>query len=175
MNMILKIIGSLIVFVSSSLLGYMYSRKCSERPKDLRALQGLLQMFENEVSFLSNVLTEAFLKISKCCDSGVSAFFSQTVEILNSDEGINARDAWTKAVKENINKTALNSEDEEILISFGKMLGSSDIEGQIKNIRLTLNQLKMQEEKAEELRKKNESMYRSLGVLGGLAIIIILF
>ena len=69
----------------------------------------------------------------------------------------------------------MNSEDEEILISFGKLLGSSDTEGQIKNIRLTLNQLKMQEEKAEELRKKNESMYRNLGVLGGLAIIIILF
>ncbi|NLP14782.1 MAG: stage III sporulation protein AB [Clostridium sp.] len=173
--MLLKIVGSLIVFISSSLLGYMYSRKCSERPKDLRTLQGLLQMFENEISFLSNVLTKAFLKIYRCNDSGVSAFFGHTVEILNSDAGINARDAWTKAVRENINKTALNSEDEEILISFGKLLGSSDVEGQIKNIRLTLNQLKMQEEKAEELRKKNESMYRNLGVLGGLAIIIILF
>ena len=34
------------------------------------------------------------------------------------------------------------------------MLGSSDLEGQIKNIRLTLNQLKLQEQKAEEFRKK---------------------
>ena len=153
--MLLKIVGSLIVFISSSLLGYMYSRKCSERPKDLRTLQGLLQMFENEISFLSNVLTKAFLKIYRCNDSGVSAFFGHTVEILNSDAGINARDAWTKAVRENINKTALNSEDEEILISFGKLLGSSDVEGQIKNIRLTLNQLKMQEERRRTEKKMN--------------------
>jgi len=55
------------------------------------------------------------------------------------------------------------------------MLGSSDVEGQIKNIRLTINQLKLQEQKAEELRAKNEAMYRNLGILGGLAIIIILF
>ena len=37
--------------------------------------------------------------------------------------------------------TALNREDEQILLSFGKSLGNTDLEGQIKNIRLTLAQL----------------------------------
>lgn len=78
------------------------------------------------------------------------------------------------AVKENIKKTALKKEDEAIVLSFGKMLGASDLEGQISNIRLTLTQLKMQEEKAEEEKEKNKTMYMNLGVLGGLAIVIIL-
>ncbi|HHV28596.1 stage III sporulation protein SpoIIIAB [Acetivibrio mesophilus] len=173
--MLLKIIGSLIVLVSSTLLGYMYSRRCSKRPGELRTLQGFLQIFENEISFMSNVLKDAFLKIYMYDDSGVSAFFKGTVDALENEAGLNASEAWTKAVKENIKNTSLNSEDEEIIISFGKMLGSSDVEGQIKNIRLTINQLKLQEQKAEELRIKNEAMYRNLGILGGLAIIIILF
>jgi len=87
------------------------------------------------------------------------------VEALENDTGITAGEAWAKAVKENIKNTSLNKEDEEIIISFGKMLGSSDVEGQIKNIRLTINQLKLQEQKAEELRAKNEAMYRNLGYL----------
>jgi len=124
---------------------------------------------------MSNVLKDAFLKIYMYDDSGVSAFFKGTVDALENEAGLNASEAWTKAVKENIKNTSLNSEDEEIIISFGKMLGSSDVEGQIKNIRLTINQLKLQEQKAEELRIKNEAMYRNLGILGGLAIIIILF
>jgi stage III sporulation protein AB len=33
----------------------------------------------------------------------------------------------------------------------------------------------VQESKAEEMKKKNEKMYRSLGVLSGLAIAIIFF
>ncbi|ABN52079.1 MAG TPA: stage III sporulation protein AB [Hungateiclostridium thermocellum] len=173
--MLLKIIGSLIVFMSSSLLGYMYSRRCSKRPAELRALQGYLQMFETEISFMSNVLKDAFTKIYMYDDSSVAVFFKGTVEALENDTGITAGEAWAKAVKENIKNTSLNKEDEEIIISFGKMLGSSDVEGQIKNIRLTINQLKLQEQKAEELRAKNEAMYRNLGILGGLAIIIILF
>lgn len=171
--MLLKIVGSLIVLVSSSLLGYSHAKTYAKRPQELKILQSLLQIFENEISFLSNVLEEAFLKVHKCTDSSVSVFFGAAVKNLN--EGFCADEAWTKAVKDNISKTNLNSEDENIIISFGKMLGSSDLEGQIKNIRLTVNHLKIQEQKAEDMKVKNEGMYKNLGVLGGLAIIILLF
>jgi len=171
--MILKILGSLIVFISCSLLGYSHARTYAKRPEELKVLQTLLQIFENEISFLSNILREAFQKVYSCTDSSVAVFFKATIE--NLDDGLCASEAWTKAVRENISKTNLNSEDENIIISFGKMLGSSDLEGQIKNIRLTVNQLKIQEQKAEELRSKNERMFKNLGVLGGLAIIILLF
>lgn len=173
--MLVKMIGSLIVFIASSLWGYVQSQKYSKRPSELRTLQALFQMFENEISFLSNVLSDAFMKIYKCSDSSVSLFFKSTVDSLNNETGINASEAWSRGVCDNISKTNLNYEDKEILISFGKLLGVSDLEGQIKNIRLTLNQIKIQEQKAEEQRVKNEGMFKNLGILGGLAIIIILF
>ncbi|MDQ2085300.1 stage III sporulation protein SpoIIIAB [Herbivorax sp. ANBcel31] len=173
--MAVKILGCLIVFISSSLLGHIYSRKCSKRPNELRTLQAMLQMFENEISFLSNKLSDAFYKIYNGNESTVSNFFKSTVKNLCKEPGISASKAWKSAVESNIKNTSLDKEDEQIIISFGKMLGTSDLEGQIKNIRMTLNQLKLQEEKAEEFRKKNEAMYRNLGILGGLAIIIILF
>jgi stage III sporulation protein AB len=162
------------VIATSAFLGYYLSLDCSKRPGQLRVLQGLLTMLENEICFLSSLLTDSFKKISASSDSVVAEIFDDTVKILNAGEGFNAFEAWETAVRNNIKKTSLNKEDEEILVSFGKMLGASDIEGQIKNIRLTLNQLKMQEQKAEESKKKNESMYRSLGILGGLALVIIL-
>lgn len=171
--MLLKIIGSLIVLISSSLLGFSHAKTYAKRPIELKVLQTLLQIFENEISFLSNVLEDAFMKVSRCSDSKVAAFFEGAAKNLN--EGFCASEAWEMAVRDNIKNTSLNSEDEGIIISFGKILGSSDLEGQIKNIHLTLNLLKIQEQKAEELKAKNESMYKNLGVLGGLAIIILLF
>jgi stage III sporulation protein AB len=171
--MLLKIIGGIFVISASSFLGYALSRDCAKRPHQLRVLQALFQMFENEVVFLSNVLTEAFEKISTSNNDEVASFFKATVKNLKTTN-ISANKAWETALNENIKKTALNKEDEAILISFGKMLGNSDIEGQVKNIRLTINQIKLQEQKAEESRKKNEKMYRSLGILGGLAVVIIL-
>lgn len=173
--MLFKIIGSIIVVAGSSFLGYFYSLDCSRRPNQLRELQGLLQMFENEISFLSNLLADAFNRICNSSNSEVAIIFKETTFNLNKDSGCGGAEAWNKAVMKNIKKTALNKEDEEILISFGKMLGNSDLEGQIKNIKLTLCQIKLQEQKAEEYKKKNEAMYKALGVLGGLAIAIIMF
>lgn len=172
--MLFKIAGSIIVILSCSFLGFILSRDCSRRPQQLRELQGLLQMFENQISYLSDIITEAFERIGRVSGSGTGIFFNKTVEILKDGIISNASEAWEQAVKQCIRTTALNREDEEIMLSFGKLLGNTDIEGQVKNIRLTLGQLELQESKAEESRKRNENMYRSLGMLGGIAVVIVL-
>ncbi len=172
--MLFKLAGSLIVILSCTFLGFILSRDCRKRPQQLRELQSMLQMFENQISYLSDVITEAFERICRVGHSETAVLFTKTVELLREERGVNASQAWETAVRQNIRKTSLNREDEEVLVSFGKMLGSSDLEGQLKNIRLTLGQLKMQEEKAEESRSRNENMYRSLGILGGIAVVIVL-
>ena len=169
-----KITGSLIVILSCTFLGYILSTDCRKRPQQLRELQSMLQMFENQISYLSDVITEAFIRIGKVCRSETGIFFTVTAEMLNESRNLTASQAWEYAVTQNIKRTALNREDEEILITFGKMLGCTDIDGQLKNIRLALEQLKQQEAKAEASRNKNEKMYRSLGVLGGIAVVIVL-
>lgn len=173
--MLFKIAGSMIVILSCTFLGFVLSNDSRRRPQQLRELQSLLQMFENQISYLSDVIAKAFDRISRIGCSVTCIFFSRTVEILKEERSVNASQAWEKAVRENIKKTSLNREDEEVLVAFGKILGSSDLEGQVKNIRLTLGQLKIQEEKAEDSRHKNENMYRSLGILGGIAVVIVLF
>jgi len=172
--MLFKLAGSVIVILSCTFLGFVLSNDCKRRPQQLRELQSLLQMFENQITYLSDVISEAFERISRVGCSETCIFFSKTVEILKKERAISASEAWELAVRQNIKKTSLNMEDEEIIAAFGKMLGSSDLEGQVKNIRLTLEHLKLQEEKAEESRRSNEKMYRSLGILGGIAVVIVL-
>lgn len=172
--MLFKILGSIVVILASTALGYALSREFSKRPQEIRILQAHLQMLENEIVFMSSLLTDAFEKIYKSGNSAVNGFFGKTAEYLVKNTNLNALEAWEMSVRNNIKNTALNKEDEEILLSFGKMLGNSDRDGQVNNIRLTLAQLKLQEQKAEENRKKNEMMYKRLGILGGIAIVIIL-
>jgi len=172
--MIFKIIGSIIVILSCSFIGMILSRDCAKRPAQLRELQGSLHMLENQICYLCEVIIDAFEKISRVGGTQTGIFFTRTIEILREEKTISAADAWELAVSQCIGRTSLNSEDREILLAFGKLLGNTDVEGQIRNIRLTLEQLKLQEQKAETSRKKNEGMYRSLGVLGGLAVVTLL-
>jgi stage III sporulation protein AB len=172
--MIIKIIGSVLLICATSAIGFSLAADCSKRPKVLRELQVLLQIFENEISYLSNLLAESFERIYEGSKTDASLLFKEAAANL-SISGITADTAWEKAVRENSSKLGLNKEDQSILITFGKMLGNSDLEGQLHNINLVSSQLKLQELKAEEMRQKNEKMYRSLGVLSGLAITVVLF
>ena len=53
-------------------------------------------------------------------------------------------------------------------------MGKTDIKGQVNQIELTSSFLDNQIKKAELERQKNEKLYRSLGMILGLGIVIIL-
>ena len=52
--------------------------------------------------------------------------------------------------------------------------GQTDVEGQVSQIEVTKSFIDMQIDKAEEERKKNEKLYKTLGIIVGLAIVIVL-
>ena len=59
----------------------------------------------------------------------------------------NIYESWSKAIDEN--KSALILEDKEIIKMMGKLLGKTDIKGQVNEILLTQNLIEKQIEKAE--------------------------
>ena len=68
----------------------------------------------------------------------------------------------------------LSNEDITILKNLSKLLGQTDVEGQISQIEVVNQFLNSQLENANEERRKNEKMYRTLGIVTGLTIAIIL-
>ena len=54
------------------------------------------------------------------------------------------------------------------------MLGKTDLEGQVSEIKLVQNFLNTQIDIAEKEKQKNEKLYKTLGGVIGLAIVIIL-
>ena len=72
---------------------------------------------------------------------------------------------------ENLNIT---NEDKMALANLGKLLGKTDLKGQIEQIEMTEDFLDEQIRKARSKMNKNEKLYRTLGMVVGLAIVIIL-
>ena len=72
-------------------------------------------------------------------------------------------------------RSALKPSDQEILAQFGRNLGQHTLTQQQKHIQLTIQYLQRQLEEAEEQKKRYESMTKSIGVLIGLFIVILLF
>ncbi|NMB08302.1 MAG: stage III sporulation protein AB, partial [Tissierellia bacterium] len=59
-------------------------------------------------------------------------------------------------------------------LSLGRVLGSSDRKDQEKNFSLILKQISFLQNDARLEKEKNEKMFKGLGILIGLAIVIIL-
>ena len=70
--------------------------------------------------------------------------------------------------------TNFSKEDIEIIKGLAKMLGRTDIDGQVSEIRLTDKFLDVQIKDAENEKIKNEKLYKTLGATVGLALVIVL-
>jgi stage III sporulation protein AB len=173
--MVLKLAGILMIISASVAGGFLKSQQCTRRPHQLRSLQSMFLLFENEILYSANVLSDSFERICMYSKGAETIFFKKMLEILRHDHAIGAPAAWEMSVNESYLKTALNAEDVAVLQIFGKMLGMTDLDSQVKHARLVSVQLGAQALKADETVKKNASMYRNLGILCGLAAAIVLF
>ena len=85
---------------------------------------------------------------------------------------IDLKEAWEKEIKESDN--SLSKEDIEILLSIGKVLGTTDVEGQVNQIILAEELIENKIKEAEIEKAKNAKLYRVLGTSAGLTLAIIL-
>ncbi|HHV17473.1 MAG TPA: stage III sporulation protein AB, partial [Thermoanaerobacterales bacterium] len=130
---------------------------------------------ESEINYGHSPLPEALRSISKKCEKDVTELFAETAKNLSSRDGLTAGEAWEKSLKDFYNNSYITDNDYEILLAFGKYLGSTDKQDQIKNIRLALSNLKQQEITSIEEKQKNEKLWKYLGILSGLMIFLLLY
>ncbi len=167
----LKFILLTILFCTSTMIGVLISKRYSNRVKVLKELKKALNIFEVKINFSYETLPEIFKEISKKIHGTASRVFEDTVNIVNK-ENITVGEAWERSVE--LNGEELNNEDKDCIKTLGKLLGKTDIEGQLNQIKLVTEFLDSQINEADEEKSKNEKMYQKLGAIVGLIIVIVL-
>lgn len=165
----IKILILFVIFILSNLIGKMIAGKYRYRLIELQEMKSALSVFKTKIKFTFEPIPEIFSELSKKLDSNISKIFKNANENMIND---NAGQAWEKAIDTSSNY--LNKEDKNTLKMLGKMLGQSDVEGQISQIEVTEEFLNKQIEQAENEKNKNERLFQKLGTIMGLALVIIL-
>lgn len=166
---IIKLILLFGVFGTSTIIGMLISKKYINRLQILKDLKNALNIFEVKVNFSCETIPEIFKEISTKFKGTVGKIFSNTVENM---ENMVAGEAWEKAL--NNNCEALKKEDINSIKPLGKLLGKTDVEGQLTQIKLVLEFLEKQINEASEEKNKNAKMYQKLGAVVGLIMVIVL-
>ncbi|SHI55180.1 stage III sporulation protein AB [Geosporobacter subterraneus DSM 17957] len=171
--MVIKVVFSLVILIATSSIGYIYASRYNHRVQQLRHILHGIQLLETEVLYSSNPLPEAMKRAGERSHPSVSGIFLDTAQCLYSRKGLSLSEAWNNAVEKHAAHGPLQDIDQEVLMDFGKQLGTSDKDNQKKNFHMVTLELQKQQLFAEEERSKNEKMCRSLGILAGLAIVIV--
>ena len=173
--MFLRIIGTMLVMTGSVGIGMYLSAKEGFRVQDLLEFKKALLILSSEIEYMRSTLSEACANISKRTSLGVSAIFGRFSRLLVEGEGETAYQLWLTAMDECKDKAFLADEDRTVLEDFGKTLGYLDKQMQKNAIEFAVTYIDEKSASLAAASDKNKRMYRSLGVIGGLLLTVVLW
>ena len=148
----LKTAGAFLSLLASTGIGVSFSMDLKKRCEELRILKRLAAMLRGEIRYAKTPLPEAFVRIAQRLSEPFQGFLEEVAE----------------------EQTRLTGADRERLKTLGEVLGYLDREMQLAAIDLYLEQLDCGIAEALEDRGSKERLYRSLGVAGGIFLVILL-
>lgn len=165
----IKLFILFLIFLSSLRAGKIIAKKYSNRVDELKEMKNALNMFLTKIKFTYESVPEAFIEIGNSVNGNIGKIFRTASENMKEKA---AGEAWEEVIEKT--ETSLTEEDKGIIKNMGRMLGKTDLDGQISEIKLVQNFLNTQIEIAEREKQKNEKLYKTLGGVVGLAVVIIL-
>ena len=165
----IKVFILFLIFYSSLKIGKVIAKKYYNRVKELKEMKNALNMFLTKIRFTYESVPESFNEIGNNIKGKVGEIFKTA---SNNMKNMSAGNAWEETIEKV--DTSFTDEDKNVIKNLGRMLGKTDLEGQVSEIKLVQNFLNTQIDIAEKEKQKNEKLYKTLGGVIGLAIVIIL-
>lgn len=170
----LRLVGFLAIIACSAMAGNLVAASYGARTRQLSQVRTGLHLLESEIAYALGALPGALERIASGLAVPVRRFFERTAQSLRSGEGLSPGEAWETALRDVFPQTALVVGDLDVLLALSSHLGLTDRDDQRRHLRLAGDRLAVRETEARDEQRASEKMWRYLGVLGGLALGIVL-
>ena len=163
----LKTAGIIVVIIVTTMTGSYFSNMLKVRVVNLKKINYMIDEIIIMLRFKASTVYE-ISEILKRSDR-----FSE-FEFLNKiDKSVSFQQSWYNSVL-SYPPCGMKKSDVELLADIGKKLGTSDLEGQISTLSLQQAELLSSISSAEKDYFQKAKLYRSLGVLAGAFIAVML-
>jgi stage III sporulation protein AB len=169
-----KIIGCILVIVSSTGMGFYFSSEMKNRIDDLKELKKLIGLLRGDIRYASTPLPEAIDAISRRHNGRFSTFFHHVSVKLHELSGLTFPEIWKEAATLKLVETSLSKKDKLQLMQFGESLGYLDKDMQMNTLELYISQLEDEIAELAKSVKEKSYLYNSLGIMAGIFITIIM-
>lgn len=157
-----KIMGMLSVLTASCVMGFIMAGELGKRTRALEEIYRSAIHIKTELEYRGADINDCFNRRGE--------LFARAYEYLHQ-EGILPCDALKRACKEAL---YLKEDDRAAINTYADNLNCEDIGGQIANVNLLLENLRLCIRDSEEEYRSKNRLYKSGGVIAGLGFIILL-
>lgn len=160
----LKYLGLILIVLTCFGIGFYYSLRLKYRYEFLSSFNEFLSTLETNIRYNS---ADIFSLIKSSASESISEYF------LKRNEK-SFQSYWNSCISALPKRLALKKDDYNLLYEFGRMLGATDIEGQLNHINLYKELIKHNINNSDKELKQKSKLSKLLGLFAGLTIALIL-
>lgn len=170
----IRIAGCILIIGSSSGMGFLFANEIRRRVEDLRSAKTIALLLRGDIRYAHTALPEALENVAKRHEGRLSPFLKYVAKELHKFDGKSFQQIWKEAIELELKHTSLSKKDKDGLLQLGEQLGYLDKDMQLNHIDWYINQVEDDMKEITADSKDKMRLYRSLGVLFGILVTILL-
>jgi len=171
--MIVKLVGAVLVLTSATAIGSLLALQVKEQEEWLKDIKMSLFLLAGELNYHQMPLPEAMRRAGVRHGGRMKGFYNRVGTELEKKEGDSFFTIWRRQVQENLKNAPLRKEQKDAFLEIGMYFTEADANVRENAIEFYLNRL---EEDIVFLRKNGKEkayMFRTMGMLGGMFLLIL--
>lgn len=171
----LKIIGFIIVILSSIIIGCVMGNNVKLRVEELVYVKKMLLMFKGELDYKNAMLSDAFFTVGIKAKEPYDKVFMELSRAAEENCTETMSLIFKRELEKNlVGNTYLKEEDINKIIEIGDTLGYQNKEMQLSNIDLFIERLDVLIGEEQNKMHDTVKVYRTMSIMTGLFIAIVL-
>ena len=168
-----KLLGVILCITATTLYGMSMGENIRKRYNSLNEIMNMIVLLRAEIEYRQVGISEAFLCVSLKTKGNIRSFLNRLREKTMDNEGV-FEDMWKEEVLNCFLDMKLSEKDMEEILNLGKNIGYLGMNMQVMNFSLYIDRTSEELKKIRESMDKTIKLYRTLGIMAGIAISIIL-
>lgn len=170
----LKLFGILMILIAS--WGYAGSlvTQLNHRRKHLGDCGEMLELLMGEIRYGKTPLQEAFLQTASRLGGILGEILKEIAEKLAENNYRSMEQVWNECFENRQKELGFTKEELEVVKNIGKNLGYLDIQTQMAHLTMYQKQMEGFLQQVEKTSKEKKKLYRSLSMVAGVMVILLL-
>ncbi|MGN0507316.1 MAG: stage III sporulation protein AB [Lachnospiraceae bacterium] len=169
-----KLMGGALVLVSAAAIGGTFAGRVKEQEVWLKEIKLVFLLLGGELNYNKTPLPEAFILVARRHDGPLTPFLKKVGEELTEQNGRMLKELWAAQAGQILLKAPLLKSQKQEFAALGECFSETDSTARENAIAFYLKRLEAELEHLEQTGRDKAYLYRMLGMLGGLFLLVLI-